>query len=134
MSQDILASKRPGFRLGRVKVAFEGRMSKWRKGERIKIWSDGPTVTIERAKWTGSLVPLAHNCFGVQRRFVEFDPLTKSDAEALSLLPEGWFNVHDISYRVRNPRWRCDRLAAKGALEHRVSGRVPTLHSEWRKT
>lgn len=133
MSQDVLASKRPGFRLGRVKESFKGCMSHWKKGDRIKIWSDGKTVTIERVKWTGSLVPLAHCCYAVERRFVEFDSLSRSDAAALMLLPDGWFPIHKVSYRVRNPRWRCDRLVELGALERRVSGRPPGVFSEWRK-
>lgn len=136
---DILASKRPGFLFGRVKIAFNGRMSRWKKGERIKIWSDGRTVTIERVKWTGSLVPLAHCCYGVQRSLVEFDvkgvePLTKADEAAFAILPaEGWFSIHKVPYLVRNPRWRCDRLVEKGVLESRVSGRPPTVFTEWRK-
>lgn len=75
MSQpDVLASKRPGFRLGRVAVTFKGSMSLWKKGRRIKIWRDkNGSYTVEKVKWTGSLVPLANACYGVARRLLEFD-------------------------------------------------------------
>ncbi len=37
-------------------------------------------------------------------------------------MPEGWFFVHDLSFMIRNPRWRCDRLVGLKALESEVVG------------
>jgi hypothetical protein len=60
--------------------------------------------------------------------------LSEADRHALSRLPDnGWFCVGDVSYMVRNPRYRCDRLVEKGALEDRVVGEIPHLHTEYRK-
>ena len=47
--------------------------------------------------------------------------ITKADRDALARLPEGcWFFIDQVSYMVRNPRWRCDRLTDFGLLESEV--------------
>lgn len=60
-------------------------------------------------------------------------PTTKADMEALARLPqEGWFDIRAVSYMVRNPRYRCDRLVEKGLLESRVVGTYPDIKTEWK--
>jgi hypothetical protein len=60
--------------------------------------------------------------------------LTEADRRALERLPDGdWFSIHEVSYMVRCPRYRCDRLVEKGALEWRVTGEYPHLESEYKK-
>lgn len=60
-------------------------------------------------------------------------PLTEGDKAALALLPtDGWFPVWAVNYMVKNPRWRCDRLVERGALESRVVGNYPNLRTEYR--
>jgi hypothetical protein len=50
-------------------------------------------------------------------------------------LPDGeWFGLRSVPFMVRNPRWRCDRLTEKGALESRIVGEWPHTNPEWRKT
>jgi hypothetical protein len=45
--------------------------------------------------------------------------LTAVDKDALRRLPEGWFELNQVSYIVRNPRYRCDRLVDRGVLERK---------------
>lgn len=46
---------------------------------------------------------------------------TPADLKALERLPEGvWFFVDQVHFMVINPRWRCDRLKARGFLESEV--------------
>ena len=66
-------------------------------------------------------------------RAMNIEPMTKADTEALARLPDGWFALEAVSWQVRRPRFRCDRLVAAGALEWRVVGEVPFQWSEWRK-
>jgi hypothetical protein len=60
--------------------------------------------------------------------------LTAADKAALEWLPADWFGLNKVTFRVRNPRWRCDRLTQKGMLESRVIGEYPDIQSQWRKT
>ena len=61
--------------------------------------------------------------------------LSAADNAALARLPDGrWFGLRDVTYMVKNPRWRCDRLAEKGVLESRVVGEWPAIETQWRKT
>lgn len=70
---DILHSKRTGFVLATTVKAFVGRYSKWEQGEKVKAWlNEDGTYTIERVRWTGSLVPLWKSCYGVPKRVFSF--------------------------------------------------------------
>lgn len=46
--------------------------------------------------------------------------LSAADRAALKLLPDGWFEVHQVSVMVLRPRWRCGRLVRIGNLKSRV--------------
>ena len=60
--------------------------------------------------------------------------LSKSDKEALDLLPSDcWFGVDEVSYKIRCPRFRLDRLEQKGMLESRVDGDYSNLKTMWFK-
>lgn len=64
----------------------------------------------------------------------ESQSLSEADRHALSKLPDNdWFGIDGVSYTVRSPRYRCDRLVEKGILENRVVGDVPHLRTEYRK-
>jgi hypothetical protein len=46
---------------------------------------------------------------------------TKSDLDALVLMPAGWFNAYfPQSFKVLRTEWRCNRLYRLGALERRL--------------
>jgi hypothetical protein len=42
--------------------------------------------------------------------------LSPADIYALKHLPSGLFHIGQVSYLVRRPRWRCDRLVQMGFL------------------
>lgn len=56
--------------------------------------------------------------------------LTKSDQETIKHLPEGWFEPGDLRHVLTRRDYRCERLLARGALEHRLVGEY--LSSSWR--
>lgn len=63
------------------------------------------------------------------------DKLSTADVKALERMPdEGWFDINDLPYSIRCPRYRCDRLVERGVLETQVTGEYPHLKSEYRKT
>lgn len=57
---------------------------------------------------------------------------SKADLDAYQRMPSGWFVVGDLSFMIRNPRWRCDRLVGLKALESEVLS-TPTIHTRYRK-
>lgn len=61
---------------------------------------------------------------------------TRADRDALARLPDGWFFVNEVSFMVRNPRWRCDRLVEFKLLESevtRVGDGILDLEMRYRK-
>lgn len=61
--------------------------------------------------------------------------LTPADKDALKRMPDGiWFGWVGLDFMIRNPRYRCDRLANAHVLERRVVGDFPDLRTEYRKT
>lgn len=61
--------------------------------------------------------------------------LTRADKDALARMPDNdWFGIDDLSFMIRNPRWRCDRLTAAGYLKSKVIGEYPNeLKTVYRK-
>lgn len=56
------------WRLATLTRDVKGRMFTWRKGSLVKVRCNrGSSYSIQRAKWRGSLVPLANAMFGVPR-------------------------------------------------------------------
>lgn len=74
-----------------------------------------PTQITDRLNAKGAIVA-THGANG--------RPFTRADREALARLPEGteWFEIHQVSFMVQNPTWRCDRLVTMGVLEKDVFG------------
>lgn len=61
--------------------------------------------------------------------------LTHADKDALERMPaKKWFKIGELSFMIRNRRWRCDRLTAFGLLESKVVGSFPyELETVFRK-
>ena len=58
--------------------------------------------------------------------------LTAADREVIRLVPSGsWFGVDDILGKVRNARFRLDRLEERGELESKVIGTPPDVTKMW---
>lgn len=71
---DFLKSERPGARFATVAKDCGGKFAKFKKGERVRVWfNGGSSYTIERVKWKGSTVPLAHSCYGIPRSCITID-------------------------------------------------------------
>lgn len=64
---------------------------------------------------------------------VKGGPLTDADGAALSHIAKlpGWFELHDLPWQVRRPRYRLDRLVGMGVLQFRVVGKAPNLTPQW---
>lgn len=70
----FLKSKRPGARMATVVKQCGGEFSNFKPGDRVRVWfNKGSSYTIERVKWTGSRVPLAHSCYGIPRSCIKID-------------------------------------------------------------
>lgn len=59
------------------------------------------------------------------------DELTITDADrfALTKMPDGWFEWHDVPAIVRCPEFRLKRLVDRGMVERKLEGNYPD--SRW---
>lgn len=51
--------------------------------------------------------------------------MTDADRKALERLPDGWFKRDDVSYIVRCPEYRLQRLVDRGKVERKIEGNYP---------
>lgn len=58
--------------------------------------------------------------------------LTASDAEALAMMPAGWFTLRDIPVSLYRRAYRVERLVKAGSVESRIKGTWPDLVMEYR--
>lgn len=50
--------------------------------------------------------------------------MTRADDRTLEACPIGkWFSPDDLPFVIRSPRFRCDRLLARGKLTSKVVGK-----------
>lgn len=60
--------------------------------------------------------------------------ITAADEDAIKRLPDGdWFGLESVTYMVRRPYWRCERLVKMGLLEGRLTGTFPDTKTQYRK-
>lgn len=53
--------------------------------------------------------------------------ITEADRYALSKMPDGWFEWHDVPYSVRCPEYRLSRLVDRGLVEREFEGAYPDI-------
>lgn len=62
----------------------------------------------------------------------EMKELTDADRKTLELLPVNvWVGAYDVSYKIKNPYFRLNRLEERGLVESTTVGTYPDLKKMW---